>query len=101
VLAGARTFTAIAEWAHDLTPAVCTGLGLGRLIPSESTIRRTLQAVDAQALDEAVSAWLMARAATPAAASTVRAIAIDGKSARGARGPDGRAVPLLAAFDHC
>jgi hypothetical protein len=61
VLAGARTFTAIAEWAHDLTPAVRTGLGLGRLIPSESTIRRTLHAVDAQALDEAVSAWLMTR----------------------------------------
>jgi predicted transposase YbfD/YdcC len=99
VLAGARTFTAIAEWAHDLTPAVRTGLGLGRLIPSESTIRRTLHAVDAEALDEAVSAWLMTRSATPAAASTVRAIAIDGKSARGARGPDGRPVHLLAAFD--
>ena len=41
----------------------------------------------------------MTRCATPAAASTVRAIAIDGKNARGARGPDGRAVHLLAAFD--
>ena len=28
VLAGARTFTAIAEWAHDLTPAVRTGSAL-------------------------------------------------------------------------
>jgi predicted transposase YbfD/YdcC len=74
---------------------VRTRLGLGRLAPSESTIRRTLQAVDAEALDRAVSAWLVIRSATPA----VRVIAIDGKSARGARGPDGRAVHLLASFD--
>ena len=97
VLAGARTFIAIAEWAHDLTPAVHIRLGLGRKPPSESTIRRVLQAVDAEALDQAVSAWLVTRSAPSATAS--RMIAIDGKSARGARGPDGRAVHLLAAFD--
>jgi predicted transposase YbfD/YdcC len=96
VLAGARTFTAIAEWAHDLTPAVRIRLGLGRTAPSESTIRRVLQAVDAEALDGAVSAWLMTRSVPLATA--LRMIAIDGKSARGARGPDGRAVHLLAAF---
>jgi predicted transposase YbfD/YdcC len=115
VLAGARTFTAIAEWAQDLTGAVRTRLGLGRrAAPSESTIRRTLQGVDAEALDRAVSAWLVARSAPPCAASApatpapasavrpapaVRVIAIDGKSARGARGSHGRAKHLLAAFD--
>lgn len=98
VLAGARTFTAIAEWAHDLTPAVRIRLGLDRKSPSESTIRRVLQAIDAEALDRAVSAWLVARSAPSATA--LRMIAIDGKSARGARGPNGRAVHLLAAFDH-
>jgi hypothetical protein len=30
VLAGARTFTAVGEWFHDLTPAVRTRRGLGR-----------------------------------------------------------------------
>jgi hypothetical protein len=97
VLAGARTFTAIAEWAHDLTPAVRIRLGLGRTAPSESTIRRVLQNVDAEALDGAVSAWLVTRSASSTA--VLRMIAIDGKSARGARGPNGRAVHLLAAFD--
>ncbi|HEX2289211.1 MAG TPA: ISAs1 family transposase, partial [Pseudonocardiaceae bacterium] len=97
VLAGARTFTAIAEWAHDLTPAVRVRLGLGRKPPSESTIRRVLQAVDAEALDQAVSAWLVTRSAPSATA--LRMIAIDGKSAHGTRGADGRAVHLLAAFD--
>lgn len=48
VLAGARSFAAIAEWAHDLPPAVCLRLGVGRRRPpSESTIRRGLQRVDA------------------------------------------------------
>jgi predicted transposase YbfD/YdcC len=58
-----------------------------------------LQATDAEALDQAISAWLVTRSETSTAASLLRVIAIDGKSARGARGPDGRAVGLLAAFD--
>jgi hypothetical protein len=108
VLGGARTYTAIAEWAHDLPVGVRVRLGLHRPVPSESTIRRVLQAVDAEALDRTVSAWLATRATSPpvtpavspAARPAARVIAVDGKSARGARGPDGRAVHLLAAFDH-
>jgi predicted transposase YbfD/YdcC len=105
VLGGARSYTAIAEWAHDLPVGVRVRLGLARLAPSESTIRRTLQAVDADDLDQTVSAWLATRSAPPsgslsAGGSKVRVVALDGKSARGARGRDGRAVHLLAAFDH-
>jgi predicted transposase YbfD/YdcC len=95
VLAGATSFVAIAEWASDLTPGVRLRLGLGRRPPSESTIRRVLQRVDAAALDRAVSAWLAARI-DPQSGTSV--IAIDGKSARGARVADERAVHLLAAF---
>ena len=95
VLAGARSYVAIAEWVQDLSPAVWFRLGLRRAAPSESTIRRVLQGVDAQELDSVLSAWLLARCPAP-----VRGvIAIDGKSARGARGPDGRPTHLLAAFD--
>src|SRR5947209_6530799 len=97
VLAGACTFTAITEWAQDLPVGVRVRLGLGRVAPCESTIRRILQAVDPDALDAAVSAWLAPRSV--AWPPTRRMIAIDGKTARGARGPDGRAVRLLAAFD--
>lgn len=103
VLAGARSYIAIAEWARDLTPTVRTRLGLGRLPPSESTIRRVLQAVDAADLDQVVSAWLAARC-SPSSPSAQppqprRVIALDGKSARGARSAGGRAVHLLAAYD--
>lgn len=97
VLAGARSYVAIAEWAHDLTPVMRLRLGVRRAAPSESTIRRTLQAVDADALDAVISRWLAARIPPPA--SGPRMIAVDGKTARGARGPDGRPAHLLAAFD--
>lgn len=52
VLAGARSYLAIAEWAQDLTPSVRTRLALGRRPPCESTIRRVLQSVDAAELDQ-------------------------------------------------
>ena len=97
MLAGARSFTAIAEWAVVLTPAVRSGLGIRRAVPSETAIRRTLQAVDPELLDQAVSGWLMAARCQPGQAW--RVIALDGKTARGARLGDARAVHLLAAFD--
>jgi predicted transposase YbfD/YdcC len=96
VLAGAKSFIAVAEWGHDLTPAVRSRLGLGRGAPCESTIRRVLQAVDDTELDRVVSTWLAARAGP---GQGVKVIAVDGKTARGARRGDERAVHLLAALD--
>ena len=68
VLAGARSFTAIGEWAADAPPQVLAALGvrhdpLTRRFepPDEATIRRVLEAVDAAALDAAVGSWLAAR----------------------------------------
>jgi predicted transposase YbfD/YdcC len=100
VAAGARSLVAIAEWAADAPAAVLARFGVRRdpcggalVVPSETTIRRALSGVDAGALDERLAAWLLARAgATPAA------VAVDGKTVRGAICPDGRAVHLLAAM---
>jgi predicted transposase YbfD/YdcC len=107
VLAGARSYVAIAEWAHDLPVSARFRLGIARYAPSESTIRRILQTVDLDALATALSAWLAARLPDPPpagrggmSAPIARMIAVDGKTARGARLRDGRAVHLLAAFDH-
>lgn len=97
VLAGARSYVAIAEWAHDLPVAVRARLGIYRSAPSESAIRRVLQAIDPHLLHRTVSGWLAARADT---CQRWRAIAIDGKTARGAHIGDGHAVHLLAALDH-
>lgn len=50
VLAGARAYVGIAEWAHDLPVSVRVRIGIGRRTPSESTFRRVLQSVDADEL---------------------------------------------------
>jgi predicted transposase YbfD/YdcC len=104
VLAGARSFVAIAEWARDLTPSVRARLGVGRVPPSESAIRRTLQALDPDMLDRVVCDWLRGQQGAGPGGEDDRpwpvVIAVDGKTARGARSADGRAVHLLAAFDH-
>ena len=113
VLAGARSFTAVGEWVADAPPQVLAVLGVRRdpltrrfEPPDEATIRRVLEAADAEALDAAVGSWLDARlrAASPAAGPgprSRRAVAVDGKAVRGTRhaSSDGQAVHLLAALD--
>jgi predicted transposase YbfD/YdcC len=111
-LAGARSIAAIADWVADAPQPVRAALGARRdapdhfAIPAEATIRRTLARLDADALAGAIGAWLADRERDRSrpAAGRVRAIAVDGKTVRGARtqtaGGDGRPVHLLAAMDH-
>jgi predicted transposase YbfD/YdcC len=98
VLAGARSFTAIAEWAADADRATLDALGVSGPVPSESTFRRTLQRLDANAFDDLAGRWTAGR--TAPAPGQRRVIAVDGKTLRGSAcsGEDGR--HLLAAFDH-
>ena len=99
VLAGARSYVAIAEWARDLGPGVRIRLGLAlRRPPSESTIRRGLQAVDAEESGRVVSAWLAERVRGATVPGEPLVIAVDGKSVRGARTDDDRRVHLLGAL---
>jgi predicted transposase YbfD/YdcC len=108
VLAGARSMAAIAEWATDTPQPVRAALGARHhapghfTVPAEATIRRTLAHLDADALAAAVGAWLADRESSGPAASRRRAVAVDGKTLRGARAADGdgRPVHLLAAMDH-
>ena len=98
VLAGCRTPGAMREHVADLEPADLGDLDLeeGRALPSESTIRRVLQRVNADDLDARVSSWLRTRVG---AIGGRRVIAVDGKTMRGARGAGERAPHLLAALD--
>jgi predicted transposase YbfD/YdcC len=98
VLAGARSFTAIAEWAADADQATRDALGVTGVVPCESTFRRTLQAMDADALDEAAGGWAQQR--TAPAPGGRRAVAVDGKTLRGSGIADGPGRHLLAALDH-
>jgi predicted transposase YbfD/YdcC len=111
VLAGARSIAAIAEWAADAPQPVRAALGTrhdprtGRwvwAVPTETTIRRTLARVDPEALAAAIGAWLADRDRPGQPGQHRRAVAVDGKTLRGARasGAQGRQIHLLAAMDH-
>jgi hypothetical protein len=67
-------------------------------VPSETTIRRTLARLDAEALAAAIGAWLADRD-HPGQQQRRRTVAVDGKTLRGAIGAQGRQVHLLAAMD--
>jgi DDE_Tnp_1-associated len=98
VLAGARSFTAIAEWAADTDQDTLRTLGVRGAVPSESTFRRVLQRLDADAFDHLAGAWAQRR--TTPGPGTRRVIAVDGKTLRGSGHGDENTRHLLAAFDH-
>jgi DDE_Tnp_1-associated/Transposase DDE domain len=103
VLTGARSITAIAEWAADTPQPVRAALGARRdapdrwVVPAETTIRRTLARVDPDLLAAVIGAWLADR---DRPGQRRRAVAVDGKTLRGARDTQGRQVHLLAVMDH-
>ena len=98
VLAGARSFTAIAEWAADAGEETLARLGVTGVVPSESTFRRVLQGLDADAFDSLAGGWA-ARRTTPRPGAR-RVIGVDGKTLRGSGHGDDNSRHLLAAFDH-
>ena len=98
VLAGARSFTAIAEWAADADQDTLRRLGVAGAVPSESTFRRTLQRLDADVFDDLAGQWAARR--TAPGPGRRRVIAVDGKTLRGSGHGSEDSRHLLAAFDH-
>ncbi len=99
VLAGARSFVAIGEWAADLSGPCLAQIGLN-MAPEESTLRKLFARLDADQFDRVLGAWLWTRSGV---VDGRRVIAIDGKTVRGARTrtETGQAAPhLVAALDH-
>jgi len=104
VASGARSFAAVGEWAADAPQAVLEAIGVrwhpvrGVFVaPHEATLRRTVQAFDADCLDRVIGAWLADQMALD---TPVTAVAVDGKTMRGAYRPDGSQVHLLSAITH-
>ena len=93
-LAGARSFEAIAHWSRQLSTDTLRRFGLKRLKPpSEPTLRRSLQRLDALTLDQKIGQWLAQK-------NLLSAIAIDGKTLRGSRDGAHPPVHLLSAVAH-
>jgi predicted transposase YbfD/YdcC len=129
VLAGMRSFTAIAGWVADVPAELLAVLypPMPRTLggPSKTTLWRVLTGADAAAVDAAIGSWLAEQARqrhaeaptagrapdTDTADRTdekpveqidgpLLAVAVDGKTVRGAVGADGAQVHLLAAATH-
>jgi hypothetical protein len=99
-LAGCKSLAAMAQWAGGLAQPLLKRLGcrynfrLRRYLPpSEPTLRRTLQSVDADEVDTRVGRWLLAQ-------SEDDGVALDGKTLRGSRSDGGKAVHLMSALLH-
>ncbi|WP_295700537.1 ISAs1 family transposase [Lapillicoccus sp.] len=98
VMAGARSFAAIGEWADDLSMEHRTRIGMGGVAsPDESTLRKLFARLDPDQLDRVLGAWLWTRTDD---VHGQRVIALDGKTVRGARTPTTCAPHLVAALDH-
>jgi predicted transposase YbfD/YdcC len=105
VLAGARSYAAIAQWAGCAEQAV-TVCGP---TPHATTFGRVLAAVDPAALQQALTGWVLARRdlrrrpradhARPRGEDRT-VLAVDGKTLRGARTDHGEQTKLVAVFDH-
>lgn len=96
VLAGARSFAAIGEWAAEAPEQVRAAVGAGERPPSEATIRRCLQRLSGDELDAVIGGWAAAGSGRPGAR---RAVALDGKTLRGSAGPHRARRHLMAAID--
>jgi predicted transposase YbfD/YdcC len=100
IISGARGYAAIAEWVARAPQPLLRRLrcrydrNARRFTPpSEPTLRRVLQSVDAAAVDATLTDWVMARIA-----GAQELICVDGKTVRGARRADGSKVHLLSAY---
>jgi predicted transposase YbfD/YdcC len=124
VVAGMSSFTAIAGWVADVPVEMLTSVyaRCGRTgpvtAPSKCTLWQVLTNTPAGPVDTAIGAWLLDRAATVAGhpppvgdrrsdqdpdggePDRLVPVAVDGKTARGAKNVDGDQVHLLAAMTH-
>jgi len=100
LLSGAKSFIGIGEWAASLSQELLKRLGcrynqrLRKYVhPSEPTLRRALQSVNADEVDQIVGEWLFLQ-------SNDDIIAVDGKVLRGSKVAGGKPVHLVSALLH-
>jgi len=100
IISGSKTFASIGEWAADLPQSLLKRLRCRwhddkeqYIPPSEPTLRRTIQSVDANEVDKVLGDWICSQCVG-------NVIAIDGKVLRGSADSDGKKVHLVSAFLH-
>jgi hypothetical protein len=102
VLCGARSYAAIAQWAHDQEIGLIHQLGFTRTPPKLGGIRKVLMALNVKAFEAALTRWIETLLGRPLAIGPLppQALALDGKSVRGSFDGLEKAVHLLSLMAH-
>jgi hypothetical protein len=102
VLYGARSFRAIGDWSQSLPRKMLFRFGSDyKYPPSEPTIRRVIQSIDAEEFDQRIGEWLLRRSIISTSSSISGCgIAIDGKTLRGSHNGGKKPRHLLSAVIH-
>ena len=96
--AGMRGYAGFAAWAVTARPEVLARLGIRYRHPSEKTFRSVLSRLDPAELDRRLGTYFTALATQ--AETGLLAVAMDGKTLRGARRMGAAATHLVSVFAH-
>ena len=104
LLCGARHLTAIAEWGRHHSPELIAALGFTRArTPAGSTLHYLLQDLDWTALEAQLRQWVAAvevHLGAEAPQHREEALALDGKTMRGALKLDAQVTATVTALGH-
>lgn len=100
LLCGARGYTGLVEWLHELPVDIWHFMGFTRRPPKKDGFRDLLMKLDPEALENALQAWVREDLRLSEEPESLSAISIDGKTLCGTLRPFAKAVHLLAAVEH-
>lgn len=107
VLCGCKGYRGIGQWAESLSREELVRFGSNRdRPPSEPTIRRLIQRIDADKFDKEIGQWLLEQKLLESSEGTGftglkgQGIAIDGKTVRGSHNSSQKPIHLLSAVLH-
>jgi hypothetical protein len=102
IMCGAKSYSAIAQWARDQDIGLMHRLGFTRRPPKMGGIRKVLIALDPKAFEDALNRWAESLLGRPVPSELLppEAFALDGKTARGSFDGLDKAVHLLSLVAH-
>lgn len=101
MLCGYKSYSAIAQWGRNYGQQLAGALGFkAGKTPCAATFYNIFSRLDKQAVEQQLGMWAQSLCSQSPAADAYQAIAIDGKSLRGAKKQGAPAAHLLSAVGH-